>query len=120
MTVICVDSRFCESFILLSIDGVLHVTPAARVLDIGTCLFLYSAYHGHTTTIIDIGPYKFNGQGGEGKKPWVHVVCTLLFCIISVKIQSDWLCLLRSEQKFQCAVTAQESALATGHGELRQ
>ena len=25
------------------------------------------AYHGHTTALIDISPYKFNGPGGEGK-----------------------------------------------------
>jgi 4-aminobutyrate aminotransferase-like enzyme len=31
------------------------------------------AYHGHTTTLIDISPYKFNGPGGRGQKPWVHV-----------------------------------------------
>lgn len=33
-----------------------------------------NAYHGHTSTLIDISPYKFNGPGGRGKKPWVHVV----------------------------------------------
>ena len=31
------------------------------------------AYHGHTNTLIDISPYKFNGPGGRGRKPWVHV-----------------------------------------------
>ena len=31
------------------------------------------AYHGHTTTLIDISPYKFAGPGGGGRKPWVHV-----------------------------------------------
>jgi 4-aminobutyrate aminotransferase-like enzyme/Ser/Thr protein kinase RdoA (MazF antagonist) len=31
------------------------------------------AYHGHTSSLIDISPYKFNGPGGGGKKPWVHV-----------------------------------------------
>jgi 4-aminobutyrate aminotransferase-like enzyme len=34
---------------------------------------LEHAYHGHTNTLIDISPYKFNGPGGCGKKPWVHV-----------------------------------------------
>ncbi len=33
-----------------------------------------AAYHGNTTTLIDISPYKFNGPGGQGKPPWVHVV----------------------------------------------
>ncbi|HUN08555.1 MAG TPA: aminotransferase class III-fold pyridoxal phosphate-dependent enzyme [Aggregatilineales bacterium] len=32
-----------------------------------------TAYHGHTTALIDISPYKFNGPGGEGRKAWVHV-----------------------------------------------
>jgi 4-aminobutyrate aminotransferase-like enzyme/Ser/Thr protein kinase RdoA (MazF antagonist) len=34
---------------------------------------LEAAYHGHTTTLIDISPYKFDGPGGGGRKPWVHV-----------------------------------------------
>jgi 4-aminobutyrate aminotransferase-like enzyme len=34
---------------------------------------LEHAYHGHTNTLIDISPYKFNGPGGGGQKPWVHV-----------------------------------------------
>jgi 4-aminobutyrate aminotransferase-like enzyme/Ser/Thr protein kinase RdoA (MazF antagonist) len=36
-------------------------------------IVLEHAYHGHTTTLIDISPYKFNGPGGQGRKPWVHV-----------------------------------------------
>jgi 4-aminobutyrate aminotransferase-like enzyme/Ser/Thr protein kinase RdoA (MazF antagonist) len=32
-----------------------------------------AAYHGHTTTLIDISPYKHNGPGGEGAPDWVHV-----------------------------------------------
>lgn len=34
---------------------------------------LDAAYHGITSTLIDISPYKFNGPGGTGKPPWVHV-----------------------------------------------
>ena len=34
---------------------------------------LEHAYHGHTTTLIDVSPYKFDGPGGRGRKPWVHV-----------------------------------------------
>jgi len=34
---------------------------------------LEAAYHGHTTTLIDISPYKFQGPGGKGRKPWVHI-----------------------------------------------
>lgn len=36
-------------------------------------IVLEHAYHGHTTTLIDISPYKFNGPGGKGQRPWVHV-----------------------------------------------
>ena len=36
-------------------------------------IVLEAAYHGHTTGLIDISPYKFNGPGGKGRKPWVHV-----------------------------------------------
>jgi 4-aminobutyrate aminotransferase-like enzyme/Ser/Thr protein kinase RdoA (MazF antagonist) len=31
-----------------------------------------SAYHGHTTTLIDISPYKHAGPSGEGAPEWVH------------------------------------------------
>lgn len=37
-------------------------------------IVLDTAYHGNTTTLIDISPYKFNGPGGAGKPEWVHVV----------------------------------------------
>ncbi len=36
-------------------------------------IVLEAAYHGNTTTLIDISPYKFNGPGGQGCPPWVHV-----------------------------------------------
>ncbi len=36
-------------------------------------IVLEHAYHGHTSTLVDISPYKFDGPGGGGKKPWVHV-----------------------------------------------
>jgi 4-aminobutyrate aminotransferase-like enzyme/Ser/Thr protein kinase RdoA (MazF antagonist) len=36
-------------------------------------IVLEHAYHGHTNALIDISPYKFDGPGGGGKKPWVHV-----------------------------------------------
>jgi 4-aminobutyrate aminotransferase-like enzyme/Ser/Thr protein kinase RdoA (MazF antagonist) len=34
---------------------------------------LESAYHGNTTTLVEISPYKFNGPGGGGAPDWVHV-----------------------------------------------
>ena len=36
-------------------------------------IVLEHAYHGNTTSLIDISPYKFNGPGGAGRKLWVHV-----------------------------------------------
>jgi 4-aminobutyrate aminotransferase-like enzyme/Ser/Thr protein kinase RdoA (MazF antagonist) len=36
-------------------------------------IVLEHAYHGHTTTLIDISPYKFDGPGGSGRKPWVYI-----------------------------------------------
>ena len=33
---------------------------------------LEGAYHGHTTSLIDISPYKHDGPGGEGAPDWVH------------------------------------------------
>jgi 4-aminobutyrate aminotransferase-like enzyme len=35
-------------------------------------LVMASAYHGHTTTLIDISPYKYDGPGGHGAPDWVH------------------------------------------------
>jgi 4-aminobutyrate aminotransferase-like enzyme len=36
-------------------------------------IVLDAAYHGNTTTLIEISPYKFNGPGGTGAPEWVHV-----------------------------------------------
>jgi 4-aminobutyrate aminotransferase-like enzyme len=36
-------------------------------------IVLESAYHGNTTSLIDISPYKHAGPGGDGPPPWVHV-----------------------------------------------
>ena len=38
-------------------------------------IVLDHAYHGNTSTLIDISPYKFDGPGGNGRKPWVHIAC---------------------------------------------
>ena len=37
-------------------------------------IVLEAAYHGNTTTLIDISPYKHNGPGGTGPPDWVHAV----------------------------------------------
>jgi 4-aminobutyrate aminotransferase-like enzyme/Ser/Thr protein kinase RdoA (MazF antagonist) len=36
-------------------------------------IVLEHAYHGHSSSLVDISPYKFNGPGGTGRKPWVHI-----------------------------------------------
>ena len=36
-------------------------------------IVLEHAYHGNTTTMIDVSPYKHGGPGGTGAPPWVHV-----------------------------------------------
>jgi 4-aminobutyrate aminotransferase-like enzyme/Ser/Thr protein kinase RdoA (MazF antagonist) len=36
-------------------------------------IVLDHSYHGHTSTLVDVSPYKFAGPGGRGRKPWVHV-----------------------------------------------
>ncbi len=35
-------------------------------------IVLGAAYHGHSTTLIDLSPYKHDGPGGQGAPPWVH------------------------------------------------
>jgi 4-aminobutyrate aminotransferase-like enzyme len=35
-------------------------------------IVLDHAYHGNTTTLIDLSPYKHDGPGGEGAPSWVH------------------------------------------------
>lgn len=35
-------------------------------------IVLEGAYHGHTTSLIDISPYKHDGPGGSGAPDWVH------------------------------------------------
>jgi 4-aminobutyrate aminotransferase-like enzyme len=37
-------------------------------------IVLEHAYHGNTTTLIDISPYKHDGPGGTGAPSWVHKV----------------------------------------------
>ena len=37
-------------------------------------IVLDHAYHGNTTTLVDLSPYKHDGPGGNGPPPWVHKV----------------------------------------------
>ena len=37
-------------------------------------IVLSGAYHGHTSSLIDISPYKFLGSGGKGKPDFVHLI----------------------------------------------
>jgi len=32
-----------------------------------------SAYHGHTTAVLDLSPYKTYSSSAAGTKPWIHV-----------------------------------------------
>ncbi len=34
---------------------------------------LDAAYHGNTSALVEMSPYKFAGPGGGGRPPWVHV-----------------------------------------------
>ncbi|MEO5761901.1 MAG: aminotransferase class III-fold pyridoxal phosphate-dependent enzyme, partial [Vicinamibacteria bacterium] len=36
-------------------------------------IVLENAYHGHTASLIEISPYKFDGPGGTGRPDFVHV-----------------------------------------------
>jgi 4-aminobutyrate aminotransferase-like enzyme len=35
---------------------------------------LEAGYHGNTSTLVEVSPYKFDGPGGAGAPPWVHKV----------------------------------------------
>ncbi|HSD30275.1 MAG TPA: aminotransferase class III-fold pyridoxal phosphate-dependent enzyme [Gemmatimonadales bacterium] len=37
-------------------------------------IVLESGYHGNTTTLVDVSPYKHDGPGGAGAPSWVHKV----------------------------------------------
>jgi 4-aminobutyrate aminotransferase-like enzyme len=37
-------------------------------------IVLRAGYHGNTTSLVDVSSYKFDGPGGTGAPPWVHVV----------------------------------------------
>ena len=36
--------------------------------------FLYSAYHGHSVSVIDMSPYKFRNLSEDGQKDYIHVI----------------------------------------------
>ncbi len=33
-----------------------------------------NAYHGNTSSVVEISPYKYEGHGGKGEKPYIHKV----------------------------------------------
>ena len=48
---------------------------ARTVTNAKDMLVVDNAYHGHTSAMVDISPYKFMGNGGRGEPAsWVHVV----------------------------------------------
>jgi 4-aminobutyrate aminotransferase-like enzyme/Ser/Thr protein kinase RdoA (MazF antagonist) len=38
------------------------------------CIVVDNAYHGNTSSLIELSPYKFDGPGGTGSKPFIHKV----------------------------------------------
>jgi 4-aminobutyrate aminotransferase-like enzyme/Ser/Thr protein kinase RdoA (MazF antagonist) len=46
---------------------------ARAYTEAGDVIVLDAAYHGNTTSLIDISPYKHAGPGGMGAREWVHV-----------------------------------------------
>ena len=37
-------------------------------------LVMEASYHGHTSALVELSPYKYNGPGGQGASDWVHEV----------------------------------------------
>ena len=52
----------------------LALRMAAAVTGNNNTIVLDHAYHGNTSSLINISPYKFNGKGGNGKPDYVQVV----------------------------------------------
>lgn len=46
-----------------------HYRPGAQHV-----VVMAGAYHGHTSSLIPLSPYKFWGPGGQGQANWVHVL----------------------------------------------
>lgn len=68
------------------------------------------AYHGHTSALIDLSPYKFNGSGGQGKRDHVHVVpMPDGYRGLFRKENADW-----NEQFAQAAVNVIQAAVKAG------
>jgi len=96
MSVLNTNTRYLHDQILTYAEKLLSTLPASM----NTCFFVNSgseanelalrlarahtralnlivldhAYHGNTTTMIDISPYKHDGPGGSGPPAWVHKV----------------------------------------------
>ena len=52
----------------------LALRMAEAVTGNNNTIVLDHAYHGNTSSLINISPYKFNGRGGNGKPEYVQVV----------------------------------------------
>ncbi|GLC36267.1 hypothetical protein PLESTB_000604100 [Pleodorina starrii] len=55
-------------------DLALRIIAAARGPAATHIAVMGGAYHGHTSALIALSPYKFWGSGGAGRQPHVHVV----------------------------------------------
>ncbi|WP_114238761.1 aminotransferase class III-fold pyridoxal phosphate-dependent enzyme [Dyella sp. C9] len=66
------------SVVFLTNSGTEANDLALRLARAHTCaqgvLVLDHAYHGHSPSMIELSPYKFNGKGGAGRSPHVRVL----------------------------------------------
>jgi 4-aminobutyrate aminotransferase-like enzyme/Ser/Thr protein kinase RdoA (MazF antagonist) len=51
-----------------------HVAETPWAEDSADVWVMDTAYHGHSSTLIDCSPYKHDGPGGRGRPAWVQVV----------------------------------------------
>ena len=65
--------RVCVFVSSASEANELAIRMARAYTDRRDMLVLDAAYHGNTTTLVDISPYKHAGPGGRGAPDWVHV-----------------------------------------------
>ncbi len=70
------DERLSVCFIVNSASEAneLALRLARSATSARDMIVMADAYHGHTTSLIDISPYKAEGPGGQGCPEWVHQV----------------------------------------------
>ncbi|MFK8029676.1 MAG: aminotransferase class III-fold pyridoxal phosphate-dependent enzyme [Gammaproteobacteria bacterium] len=70
------DERLSVAFLVNSASEAneLALRLARNYTDARDMIVMQDAYHGHTTSLIDISPYKAESRGGKGCPDWVHQV----------------------------------------------